>query len=83
MGPLPDGTNTNRLMGKMLNPSTVKGVAAGPSRGMAPNTGRSNGNYNGPAVATYSGGYGSGSGSGTGGSASRTESMVRGSLLKH
>lgn len=81
-GALPDGTNTNRLMGKMLNPSVVKGVAAGPSRGMAPTTGKSNGNYGGPPIATYSGGYGSGSGSGYGGSASRTESQVRGSLLK-
>jgi len=81
-GALPDGTSTNRLMGKMLNPSAVKGVAAGPSRGMAPTAGRSNGNSNVP-VATYSGGYGSGSGSGYGGSASRTESAVRGSLLRH
>lgn len=83
VGPLPDGTNTNRLMGKMLNPSVAKGVATGPARGMQPTTGRSNGNYGGPPAATYSGGYGSGSGSGYGGSASKTEANVRGSLLRH
>lgn len=82
-GALPDASSTNRLMGKMLNPGVAKGVAAGPSRGMAPTPQRTNGNYSGPPAATYSGGYGNGTGSGYGGSASQTQSNVRGSLLRH
>ncbi|MGH9552695.1 MAG: hypothetical protein ACRD3W_25170 [Terriglobales bacterium] len=80
-GALPTGDSTNRLMGKMLNPGVAKGMGAGPARGMQPTAGRTNGNYGGPPVATYSGGYGNGTGSGYGGSASRTDAMVRGSLL--
>ncbi|HEY9772303.1 MAG TPA: hypothetical protein V6C81_00680 [Planktothrix sp.] len=82
-GNLPDASSTNRMMGKMLNPGTGHGVAAGAPRGITPSAGRSNGNSNAPAVQTYSGGYGQGSGNATGGSASRTDSSVRGSLLKH
>ncbi len=53
-----------------------------PSGGQSAPVGRSVGNTpRGPAVASY-GGYGQGSGSGTGDS-SRTESNVRGSLLRH
>ncbi len=68
------------VMGNMTGQH--QGAGAGAPRGMAPSTGRSNGNYSGPAVSSYNGGYGSGSGAATGGSASRTESMVRGTLLK-
>ena len=82
-GALPDASSTNRLMGKMLNPGVAKGVMAGPSRGMAPTPARTNGNYNAPKAQTYSGGYGEGQGSGYGGSASQTQSNVRGSLLRH
>jgi hypothetical protein len=82
-GALPDATSTNRLMGKMLNPSAVKGMAAGPSHQMAPTTAKSNGNYAGPTAQTYSGGYGNGAGGGTGGSSSVTQSFVKGSLLRH
>lgn len=81
-GALPDATNTNRLMGKMMNPPKSQGASAGPARGMRPSSGPSNGNYTGPAVQSYSGGYGNGSGAGFGGSASRTDTSVRGSLLK-
>lgn len=81
-GPLADGTNTNRLMGKMMTPPKAQGASVGPARGMAPSRGPTNGNYNGPAVSSYSGGYGSGSGAGFGGSSSRTDTSVRGSLLK-
>jgi hypothetical protein len=82
-GGLPDGSSTNRMMGKMLNSGVGHGSGAGAPRGMQPSAGKTNGNYNGPAVESYSGGYGSGSGSGYGGSASRTDTSVRGSLLKH
>ncbi len=81
-GPLADGTNTNRLMGKMMTPPKSQGASAGPARGMAPSRGPSNGNYAGPAVSSYSGGYGTGSGAGFGGASSRTDTSVRGSLLK-
>ena len=81
-GPLADATSTNRLMGKMMTPPKSQGASAGPARGMAPSRGQTNGNYNGPAVSSYSGGYGNGSGAGFGGSASRTDTSVRGSLLK-
>lgn len=77
---LPSGTSTNRLMGKMMPQG--KGVGAGAPSGMAPSAGRSMGNYSAPAAASYGGGYGTGSGSAFGGSASRTEAMVRGTLLK-
>lgn len=80
-GPLGDATSTNRLMGKMVTPTKGPAAQARPG-GMIPTIGRTAGNYSGPPAATYSGGYGSGSGSGYGGSASRTESMVRGSLLR-
>ncbi|HEY9679467.1 MAG TPA: hypothetical protein V6C76_15775 [Drouetiella sp.] len=79
---LANGTSNNQLAGKMLNQNKPSGNGAGAPRGMAMNPGRTNGDYHGPAAATYSGGYGSGSGAGYGGSASRTESMVRGSLLR-
>lgn len=81
-GPLADATSTNRLMGKMMTPPKSQGASAGPARGMAPTKGPSNGNYAGPAVSSYSGGYGNGSGAGFGGSSSRTDTSVRGSLLK-
>ena len=84
MGPreaLPDGTNTNRLMGKMLNPSTVRGMAAGPGYHMAPTTAKANPGYSPPAAQTYGGNYAS-SGSGSGGSGSVTQSFVKGSLLR-
>lgn len=84
MGPrglLPNGTSSQALNGKMLTPQKTQGSGAGPARGMAPSAGRTNGNYSGPAAATYNGGYGTGSGAGMG-SASRTESLVRGSLLR-
>lgn len=81
-GALPDATSTNRLMGRMMTPTKKQGVSAGAPRGMTPSRGPSNGNYGGPPVASYSGGYGQGSGSGYGGSASQTSTSVRGSLLK-
>ncbi len=81
-GPLADATTTNRLMGKMMTPPKAQGASAGPARGMAPSRGPTNGNYNGPAVSSYSGGYGSGSGAGFGGDSSRTNTAVRGTLLK-
>lgn len=81
-GPLADGTNTNRLMGKMMTPPKAQGASAGPARGMAPTKGPTNGNYSGPAVSSYSGGYGNGSGAGFGGASSRTDTSVRGSLLR-
>src|SRR5262249_27151236 len=81
-GALPDASSTNRLMGKMMNPSVATGQSAGHPRFMQVNPNRTVGNSPAP-VATYSGGYGQGSGAATGGSASRTEGLVRGSLLKH
>jgi hypothetical protein len=80
-GPLANGTTTG-VHGSLTNGKHAPGVGAGPAGGMAPSSGRTNGNSNAP-VASYSGGYGSGSGAGYGGAASRTESSVRGSLLKH
>lgn len=85
MGPkgmLPSGFSTNGLNGKMLNQNKPTGAGAGAPRGMSPNMGRSNGNSNAPAAATYSGGYGNGTGNAYGGSASRTDTLVRGSLLR-
>lgn len=81
-GALPDATSTNRLMGRMMTPVKKQGLAVGAPRGLTPTRGPSNGNYSGPPVASYSGGYGTGSGSGYGGSASSTTTSVRGSLLK-
>jgi len=80
-GPLANGTTTG-VTGS-INPGPRKqGSGAGPARGMSPNSGRSNGNSNAP-VASYSGGYGTGSGAGYGGAASRTDTAVRGTLLRH
>lgn len=78
---LPSGHTTNRLMGKMMTPKKAPGEGAGPARGMRPTIARTNGN-SAPAVKSYSGGYGNGDGNAFGGSSSRTESLVRGSLLK-
>lgn len=75
---LPSGQSTNTLMGKMNNPG--KGVGAGAPRGMSRSAGPTSG-YSGPAVSSYGGGYGSGSGPASGGSASRTDTNVRGRLL--
>jgi hypothetical protein len=80
-GPLADGRSTGNLQGKMLTPQKTAGSGAGAPRGMAPSSGRTNGNSNAP-VASYSGGYGTGSGAGYGGAASRTDTAVRGTLLK-
>lgn len=77
---LQNGQSTNRLMGKMMPPQQGT-PSAGTPRGMGPTSGRSSGNSSGPAVASYGRGYGSGSGANTGDS-SRTESSVRGFLLK-
>ncbi len=76
---------TTGVVGKVM--AQNKGVPApvhpmtGTPKGMAVNPGRTVGNSNAPAAASYSGGYGTGTGNSYGGSASRTESMVRGSLL--
>jgi len=71
---------TQGVVGKMM--SQNKGVGAGARSGMSPSVGRSAGNYSAPRAASYGGGYGTGGGTATGGSSSRTESMVRGTLLK-
>lgn len=76
---LQNGNSTNRLMGKMMPQGN--GAGAGAPRGMSSPSGRSAG-YSPAPAASYSGGYGSGSGNASGGSASRTESMVRGTLLR-
>jgi len=77
---LQQGNSTNRLMGQM---KPQQGQGGGAPRGMsAPSPGPSSGNSSAPAVQSYSGGYGSGSGAATGGSASRTDTMVRGTLLR-
>ncbi len=76
---LPSGSSTNRLMGKMNTPARGPGAGAsagGMSRPMAASSAPS-----GPATAGYSGGYGSGSGSSVG-SSSRTDTAVRGTLLR-
>lgn len=79
---LPGGYNTG-VLGKLMNQQKGIGNGAGAPGGMRPNAGRTAGNTPAaPAVAGYSGGYGSGMGSGSGGSASRTETNVRGSLLR-
>jgi hypothetical protein len=81
---LPGGFNTG-VLGKLMNQQ--KGVpmgAQGAPRAMGgPPAGRSAGHSAAAPVASYSGGYGSGSGSGYGGSSGRTETSVRGHLLKH
>ena len=77
---LPSGHTTNRLMGKMMAPKKVVGRSGGSPRGMSPSRGRTSGG--GPKVSTYSVGYGNGSGNGYGGSSTRTDTLVRGSLLK-
>lgn len=79
---LANGNSTNMLNGKMLPRANGVGAGAGAPAGMRPHAGPSSGNTAGPAVSSYSGGYGQGSGSATGGSASRTETAVRGSLLR-
>ena len=77
---LPNGTTTNRLMGKMMAPKKVIGRSGGSPRGMSPSTRPTSGG--GPKVSTYSGGSGDGYGSGYGGNSSKTTTLVRGSLLK-
>jgi hypothetical protein len=77
---LPSGSSTNRLMGKMNTPTRGAGAGApagGMSRPMAASSAPS-----GPVTAGYGGGYGSGGGSSVG-SSSRTDTAVRGRLLKH
>lgn len=71
---------TQGVVGKMM--SQNKGVGAGAPSGLSPSRGRTAGNYRAPQAASYSGGYGQGSGSASGGSASRTDTMVRGTLLR-
>jgi hypothetical protein len=75
---------TTGVVGKIMaqNKPTPTGEAAGPAKGMKANSGRTVGNTAGPAAASYSGGYGTGAGPNYGGSASRTETFVRGSLLR-
>ncbi len=89
MGPrqaLPDGTTTNRLMGKMLNqarPASAGGPLAGrrgQGLGQGPGQNRASGRLAPPAVSTYPGDFGTGSG--FGGSGSRTEASVTGKLIK-
>jgi hypothetical protein len=70
------------IVGKMMNQQKPGPGSAGPAKGMSVNPGHTSGNSSAPAAATYSGGYGSGSGSSFGGSASRTDTSVRGSLLR-
>jgi hypothetical protein len=86
MGPresLPDGTSTNRLMGKMMDPSVVKGVSAGPSKwAFTPQSKPAAAPKAQAPAQTYNNNYAA-FGSGSGGSSSRTEGMVRGSLLRH
>jgi len=76
---LPSGSSTNRLMGKMNTPARGAGAGApaagGMSRPMAVSAPA------GPATAGYGGGYGSGGGSSVG-SSSRTDTAVRGTLLR-
>ncbi|MCW5824054.1 MAG: hypothetical protein KIT34_14715 [Cyanobacteria bacterium TGS_CYA1] len=76
---LPDGTNTNRLAGRMMTPkqqSGPSGVGAAPARSMAASPAPK-----GPVAANYGSNYGAGDGYGSGGGGSRTDTMVRGSLL--
>ncbi len=78
---LQNGQSTNRLMGKMMPPAQGN-PSAGAARGMGPTVGRSSGNAPaGPVAASYGRGYGSGSGAAVGDS-SRTDTAVRGFLLK-
>ena len=71
---------TKGVLGNIMAKPKGNGAGAGPAGGMAAPRGRTQGNSNGPAVASY-GGYGTGSGGGTGASSS-TESNVHGTLLK-
>lgn len=81
-GALPGGQTTNRLMGKMMAPKPQVGAAGGRPMGMSQGPARTRGKYTeAPKAASYGGGYGDGSGGGFGGSSSKTESVVRGSLL--
>jgi hypothetical protein len=80
-GGLANGTTTG-VVGNLLTPQKKSGQGVGPAKGIGPVANRTQGNYKGPAVQTYSGGYGTGTGSGYGGSASKTEANVRGFLLR-
>ncbi len=83
MGPkvaLPDGTNTNRLAGRMMTPKQQTGPAgvyASPARSMA----AGNAAPKGPVAANYGENYGAGNGYGSSAGGTRTDSLVRGSLL--
>lgn len=85
MGPanaLPGGQTTNRLMGKMMAPKPQIGAAGGRPMGMSQGPAHTRGKFTqAPQAASYNGGEGYGSGGGFGGSSSKTESVVRGSLL--
>ncbi|PWT94603.1 MAG: hypothetical protein C5B53_12730 [Candidatus Melainabacteria bacterium] len=86
MGPrglLPNGSTQN-VIGKLMASKKPVPVAqsAGPARGMSAPAPRTMGNTAGPAVASYGGGSGTGIGPDYGGSANRTETFVRGSLLR-
>jgi hypothetical protein len=72
---------TTGVVGKMMSQQQPKAVAAGPPKGMSPTPAKTNGNSNVP-VASYSGGYGNGNGSAYGGSSSKTQTAVRGYLLR-
>ena len=74
--------NTTGVVGNLLTPQKRSGQGVGPAKGIGPVAHRTQGNYTGPAVQTYSGGYGTGTGAGYGGSAGRSEAIVRGSLLR-
>jgi len=81
-GALPGGQTTNRLMGKMTAPKPQIGAAGGRPMGMSQGPAHTRGRYTeAPKAASYNGGDGYGSGAGFGGSSSKTESVVRGSLL--
>lgn len=86
MGPrglLPNGTTQNVIGKLMANKKPVPvAQSAGPARGLSAPAARSVGNTAGPAVASYGGGYGTGVGPDYGGNANRTETFVRGSLLR-
>ena len=71
---------TQGVVGKMMNQQKAPG-ASGQSKGMSVAPARTVGNSNAPAAASYGGSYGSGSGTSSG-SSGRTESSVRGSLLR-
>jgi syndecan 1 len=77
---LPSGSSTNRLMGKMNTPTPTRAAAAGaPAGGMSRPMASSA--PAGPVTAGYGGGYGSGGGAAVG-SSSRTDTAVRGTLLR-